>query len=77
MAKRHDHVCWKNTPRVYGRVWEACDAIEYVFLHILPCNIEFLFPFDSFLLSKLESKCSMLVLLGFNQELDFPEDYYD
>ena len=55
----------------------AYDVWEYAFLHISSCKIEFLFHFDSFLFSKLESKCSMLVLLGFDQELDFPEDYYD
>ena len=58
-------------------MWEACGELEYVFLHILPYKIEFLFLFDSFLFSKLESKCSMLVLLGFDQELDFPEAYYN
>ena len=59
------------------RVCEACNVLEYVFLHIHSCKIEFLFLFDSFLLSKLEFKCSILVLLGCDRELDFLEDYYD
>ena len=63
MAIKHGRVCWTNTPSVYGRVWEACNAMEYVFLHILSYNKEILFLFNSFLLSKLESKCSMLILL--------------
>ena len=74
---RHGRVCEKNTPACIQRVCEACNVLEYVFLHIPSCKIEFLFLFDSLPLPKLESKYSMLVLLGFDQELDFPEDYYD
>ena len=71
---KHGRVCEKNTPACIQHV---CDVWEYVFLHISSYKIDFLFLFDSLPLPKLESKCSMLVLLGFDQELDFPEDYYD
>ena len=74
---RHGRVCEKSTPACIRRVCEACTVLEYVFWHILSRKIEFLFLFDSFVLSKLESKSSMLLLLGFDQKLDFLEDYYD
>ena len=50
------------------------------FGRLMPCfrfSSFLLFLFVSFLLSKLESKCRIFVLLGFDQGLDLPEDYYD
>ena len=41
----HGRVCEKNTPTCIWRVCEACNVLEYVFLHIPSCKIEFLLFF--------------------------------